>query len=134
MRIKPPNILGRSVLLQCPNCGARSLFRKGFTLEKACSGCGLTFDRGDGFFLGAMSLNYGVTVCGVLTPIALLWMFDVLSGDWAVGLGIAAAALFPIVFYRFSRSLWLGFYYFFLPHELPANKEGGRVLPPNADA
>jgi uncharacterized protein (DUF983 family) len=112
------DVLLRALLQRCPKCGQGRIFARGFTMAHACPVCGLGFERGDGFFLGAMSLNYGVTVCCVLSPIALLWMADVLPGDWAVGLGVAAAALFPIVFYRWSRSLWLGFYFFFLLHEL----------------
>ena len=33
-----------------------------FQLNKCCPACGLKFERDEGFFLGSMSLNYGVTI------------------------------------------------------------------------
>jgi uncharacterized protein (DUF983 family) len=122
MSVTPREILQRAVLNRCPNCGGRSLFVSRFELGKSCRDCDLPLERGDGFFLGAMSLNYGVTVCLVLVPITLLWMFDVLPGIWAAILGGVSALLFPILFYRSSRCWWLGFYYLFLPQELPSNQ------------
>ncbi len=45
-----------------------------FRLNPACPACGFAFERGndEGFFLGSMSLNYGVTLVGFLLPVALL--------------------------------------------------------------
>jgi uncharacterized protein (DUF983 family) len=129
IKVSRAQILQRAVLHQCPNCGGRPLFKGAFQLQPSCPTCGLTLERGDGFFLGAMSLNYGITVCGVLAPVTLLWMAGVLPGDWAVGLGLGGAVLFPLVFYRTSRSLWLGFYYYFLPQELPANRSKKSAKP-----
>jgi hypothetical protein len=74
-----------------------------------------------------MSLNYGVTLMGFLLPVALLAFFGVVSGRVAVGLAVGGAVIFPMLFYRSSRSWWLMNYYFFLPHHLPANGGTGRA-------
>lgn len=117
-------ILRRGLRNRCPNCGGKTLFRKGVTMHQACPECGMTFERGEGFFLGSMSLNYGVTAFLVLLPVLMLGWTGVMAPAVAVTLAVVAAFLFPILFYRCSRSWWLMAYFYFLPHELPANRAG----------
>jgi hypothetical protein len=109
----------------CPNCGAHSLFKKGalFDLNRKCPNCGLVLEKDEGSFLGAMSLNYGVTIVLFLVPVLLLYLGEVFSGMTASIVAGAGAILIPILFYRSSRSWWLMNYYFFLPQHLPANKD-----------
>jgi hypothetical protein len=45
-----------------------------------------------------------------------------LSVPLVVGIAAAWAIGFPVVFYRPAKALWLGFYYFCLPGDLPANR------------
>lgn len=121
-RVSRSQILARGLRNVCPNCGARGLFAHGFTLHSHCPGCGLELERGEGFFLGSMSINYGVTISAWLVPVVVLAFTGVLSAAWAIGLAIAGAVIFPVVFYRSSRSWWLMAYFFFLPQELPVNR------------
>ncbi|HRI83579.1 MAG: hypothetical protein RLZZ129_12 [Verrucomicrobiota bacterium] len=124
MNVTRTQILQRGLLNRCPNCGGRTLFRQGrlFELNRECPQCGLKLERDEGFFLGSLSLNYGVTLVGFLTPVLLLWYFKVLGDTAAAGLAIVGALGFPVLFYRSSRSWWLMCYYYFLPHHLPANQ------------
>ena len=124
MMVTRLQIVARGLTLRCPNCGGRTLFQKGtlFTVNKACPRCGLKIERDEGFFLGSMSLNYGVTLVGFLTPVLLLAYFNVLSVTVAAYVAGAGAVLFPILFYRSSRSWWLMNYSVFLPQHLPANR------------
>jgi hypothetical protein len=69
-----------------------------------------------------MSLNYGVTIFAFLVPVLCLYLAGVLSGTVAAVLAGSGAIIFPILFYRSSRSWWLMSYYFFLPQHLPANR------------
>ena len=55
-------LLWRGACLRCPRCGARSLFRTWFAMYERCAVCGLRFEREQGYFLGAMYINYGVSV------------------------------------------------------------------------
>lgn len=124
MKVTKGQILARGLAHRCPNCGAHTLFKPGtlFELNAECPGCGLKIERDEGFFLGSMSLNYGVTILGFLVPVLLLYLAGVFSGfTAALVAGIGAIAV-PIIFYRSSRSWWLMSYYFFLPHHLPANR------------
>jgi predicted RNA-binding Zn-ribbon protein involved in translation (DUF1610 family) len=129
MPVTRGQIVVRGLSHRCPNCGAKTLFQPGrlIALNRECPACGLKIERDEGFFLGSMSLNYGVTLIFVLTPVALLWYYDVLSDRVAAILAIVGAVVFPALFYRSSRSWWLMSYYFFLPQHLPANRAGPAV-------
>ena len=124
MNVTRGQIITRGLTNCCPNCGTRALFQEGalFQLNKACPKCGLTLERDEGFFLGSMSLNYGVTIIGFLLPVLLLYLGDVISGLIASILAGVGAVLVPMLLYRSSRSWFLMNYYLFLPQHLPANK------------
>lgn len=131
MNVTRGQILIRGLTHCCPNCGGGTLFRQGswFRLNPTCSRCGFIFERNndEGFFLGSMSLNYGVTLVCFLAPVALLAFFKVIAPTTAIVLAVVGAVVVPMVLYRASRSWWLMNYYLFLPHHLPANGGTGRA-------
>jgi hypothetical protein len=90
-------------------------------LPERCPRCAARWDRGNGFFLGAIVWNYGVTVFGLLLWVVLAALYGWLPPSVAIGLGLVLAVVFPWIFYKWSWSLWLMSYYCALPHELPAN-------------
>lgn len=124
MKVTQGQVIARGLTNCCPNCGGGHLFKDGtlFQLNDACPDCRLRFERDEGFFLGAMALNYGVTVVVFLVPVVLAWYAGWLSGRVAVGLAIGLSLVMPMVLYRSSRSWQLMLYYFFLPQHLPANR------------
>lgn len=98
--------LGRGLRLRCPKCGEGRLFRGYFAMAPACPSCGLDFRREQGYYVGAMYINYGLTAAVMLSvgiPLADRVPLPTLS--WPLG-GFALA--FPLWFFRYSRSLWLG--------------------------
>ncbi|MEI7552486.1 MAG: DUF983 domain-containing protein [Verrucomicrobiota bacterium] len=133
MKVTRLQIVARGLSNRCPNCGGRTLFQAGsfFAVNSACTACGLKIERDEGSFLGAMSLNYGVTLVGCLTPVMLLAYYQVIGTTTAIVAAGVGAIGFPALFYRSSRSWWLMNYYVFLPHHLPANQAGPRA---NEDA
>jgi predicted RNA-binding Zn-ribbon protein involved in translation (DUF1610 family) len=118
-------VVTRGLRNRCPNCGGATLFREGtwFEVNKACPACGLQIERDEGFFVGSMSLNYGVTLVCFLLPILLLAYRGVIGTTLAVVLAGVGAIGFPFAFYRSSRSWWLMQYYLLFPLQLPANKQ-----------
>jgi len=124
MNVTQGQIITRGLTNCCPNCGGKTLFRSGkyFELNKDCPACGMKIVKEDGFFLGAMSLNYGVTLVFFLTPIGVLWYKGVLGGTAATVFALVASLIVPVLLYRASRSWQLMLYYFFLPQHLPANR------------
>lgn len=130
MKVTRVQILARGLTNRCPNCGGRTLFVPGkmFELNKTCPNCGFLFERDndEGFFLGSLSLNYGVTLICFLLPVMLLAFFKVIGVTVATVLAVVGALLVPALLYRSSRSWWFMNYYLFLPHHLPANGGSGR--------
>jgi uncharacterized protein (DUF983 family) len=124
MKVTTGQIISRGLTNRCPNCGGKTLFKPGkpFELNEHCPSCQLKLEKDEGFFLGAMSLNYGVTLVGYLTPVALLWYYGVLGGTTAVVLAMAGSLLVPLCLYRSSRSWQLMLYYTIFPQHLPANR------------
>ena len=124
MKITQGQILARGLTHCCPNCGGKTLFPSASSLQlnSACPRCGLKLEKDEGFFLGAMSLNYGVTLIFFLTPVALLWYHGRLGDTAAIVLALIASLVVPLLLYRSSRSWQLMLYYFFLPQHLPANR------------
>lgn len=116
---------------RCPNCGGRTLFKSGtlFEVNKSCGACGFRFERNndEGFFLGSLSLNYGVTLICFLLPVMLLAYFKAISVTIATVLAVIGALGVPAMLYRPSRSWWLMNYYLVFPHHLPANGGRGRA-------
>src|SRR4051812_13977053 len=128
MKVTRGQIVARGLTNRCPNCGERTLFKEGtfFQVNATCPHCGLRIERDEGFFLGSMSLNYGVTIICFLVPVLLLYLGQIISGLLASVLAGVGAIGFPVLFYRSSRSWWLMNYYLLFPHHLPQNQ--GEIL------
>ena len=110
-------LLGRGLRLRCPRCGAKTLFRKGFAMHERCRGCDYRFEREQGYFVGAMYVNYGVTALIIVAGyFALEWWTRITLGQQLALWGVVGILL-PLAFFRHARGLWLGFDYIFNPGE-----------------
>src|SRR5881628_725405 len=99
--------LGRAVRLRCPRCGTTALFRGWFTMAEACALCGLRFERAQGYFVGAIYINYAATAILAIGGFFLLWGLTALSTAAHLALLLPVVILFPLWFFRYSRSFWL---------------------------
>ncbi len=72
-----------------------------------CHSCAYTYEREQGYFLGAMYISYG------LTCVLGLALFFTIAGfvDWPAPMHLLYilpfVILFPVVFFRYSRLLWM---------------------------
>ena len=122
------DIFWNSACGRCPDCGAKtrgSADRKGWLARlwdspAACTGCGMMLRRKEGFFLGAIVWNYGLTAFGVLPLVLLAQRFGWVGSAWAIRLAIATIFLVPPLIHAFAWRLWIGTYYAFLPDQLPS--------------
>lgn len=99
--------LFRGLRLRCPRCGAPGIFQGFWTLRRFCRVCHLRFEREQGYFIGAIYINYFATVAIAIAGYFILdyWLQPALSTQlvlWGV-----VAVLFPIAFFRTSKSMWL---------------------------
>ncbi len=57
-RVSTSRLIGRALLLRCPNCGGRGIFASFFALKRECPTCGLRIERGESdYFVGAYLFN-----------------------------------------------------------------------------
>lgn len=99
----------RGLRLRCPACGRTKIFRGWFAMNDACSHCGRQFQRGPGYFLGSIYVNYAFTGAIVIVMFLSLFLTDALTGTLLLVLLCLFALLFPIWFFRYARALWIAF-------------------------
>ena len=122
MNVTKSQIIARGLSNRCPNCGAHSLFPpRSFRIHPRCPSCGLSFDRGKGFYLGPWVLNYTFVVFGFVLPSLVLGARGAIPWGLALTLAIFGCVCIPLLIYRWSWSWWLALYFYFLPGSLPAN-------------
>jgi hypothetical protein len=127
------DIFWKSACGHCPDCGAKvrgssdctGWLARLWDTPATCGGCGMTLRRKEGFFLGAIVWNYGLTAFGVLPLVLLAQSLEWIGSVWAIRLAVGAIFLVPPLIHAFSWRLWIGTYYAFLPDQLPS---GGRRL------
>ncbi len=115
-------ILRRGLRLRCPRCGRGALFRGPFTMHERCPSCGLVLEREQGYFVGAIYVNYAATVGITVAGFLLLDSYSDLSIGTQIVLWSVFGIMFPLFFFRYSRSLWLSIDYVFNP-EAPELRE-----------
>lgn len=107
--------LGRCARLRCPRCGDGRQFRNWFQMHPRCPQCGLRFERGPGYFLGSAYVNYGITTLILtISYFALHFGAGWSNTQLAPALG-AFCVIFPLFFFRYARSFWMGLDYWFDP-------------------
>ena len=103
--------LGSALVLRCPRCGRAPLFRSWFVMNTVCAVCDLKFERAQGYWVGAIYVNYAVTVTIAVAGGFLLWTRAGVDPVAQLALWIPFVVAFPLWFFRYSRSLWLGLEY-----------------------
>lgn len=116
-RVRIVRILKAGALLRCPRCGAGRLFAGYFRMNRQCPLCRLVFEREQGFFVGAIYVNYAATVLIAMPGFFLLDYYTEVSLRQQLILWGAFTTIFPILFFRHSRSLWLCVAYMFDPDD-----------------
>lgn len=99
--------LSRALRLRCPSCGQGRLFRGLVQMNDSCPSCGVSFAREQGFYLGSIYINYGITVVATGALYALLVLVLQWSQPAALSACLVAAVAIPLWFFRYARSLLL---------------------------
>lgn len=122
----------RCLRLRCPACGQSSILQRRFQVRHHCPACKALFQREAGFFVGAIVVNIVTTeLLIILVYVACLLFISshydaILTILFILGLG------FPVAFYQYSWSIWLGLDYLIesLPkHVEPAPEANGDSRP-----
>ena len=107
--------VGRAWRLRCPRCGQGRLFKSLIAMRSQCERCHLRYEREPGYFLGSIYINYGLTALLVTIIYFALFFSGAISPQAALWVVTAFALAFPLWFFRYARSLWLGFDHYWDP-------------------
>src|SRR5262245_12611962 len=88
-------LVRRALALRCPSCGRTRLFAGWFRMREACAACGLRYEREPGYFVGAIYVNYALTIglLGVLVLGLDAWLG--LSLGQQLALAVPLAVVLP---------------------------------------
>jgi uncharacterized protein (DUF983 family) len=117
-RQSPWRLLGRALLLRCPNCGGRALFEGFFRMKPRCPTCGMLLERGESdYFLGGYTLNLIAVeillALGFLVVVVATWPNPPWDGlMWG---GVILSILGAVFCYPFAKTTWLAVDLMFRP-------------------
>ncbi|MBA2285155.1 MAG: DUF983 domain-containing protein [Ktedonobacteraceae bacterium] len=102
-------LLLRALRLRCPVCGQGKLYRGWFKMHEHCPVCHFKYERESGYYTGAIAANLILSellITAITIPLAvnpsvpfvplLVW-------------GMTMPILFPLIFYRHTKGLWMAF-------------------------
>jgi uncharacterized protein (DUF983 family) len=100
-------VVSRSMRLRCPACGQASIVNGPFRIRQSCPACGASFNREEGFFVGAILANVVSTEAVILLAYLVAIAFGHDIGRLVIAVMLLLAVTFPLAFYHHSWSLWL---------------------------
>lgn len=100
----------RGIIKHCPNCGGSDLFTRWWTMKRNCPTCGMKFDRDAGYGTGAMIVNTAATIGAFLIVFVAIMVATWPDVPWTTALVITIVVntIVPIVFYPWSKTIFLG--------------------------
>jgi uncharacterized protein (DUF983 family) len=103
--------LARGLRRSCPTCGYRKIFSTYFKLRESCPRCAYNFSREEGYWVGAIIINTAVTESLFLLLFIVTIIATAPDIEWMVLLviGVATNLIFPVIFYPFSKTIWMAF-------------------------
>lgn len=102
-------MFGWGFTLRCARCGSGHLFHRYFTMTPDCPKCGLHFEREQGYWAGALAIN--ITATGGLFAVLFVGLLIATIPNVPVVallvILVPVAVLGPIVYYPFSKTVWV---------------------------
>ena len=108
-RIPVGTLVKRALKRSCPVCGAKGIFESWFRLRPRCPNCRYDFAREPGYWVTAIIVNIAIIEGLFLALFIGVVVFTAPDVNWALilGAGVVLNFVFPIVFYPYSKTLWM---------------------------
>jgi uncharacterized protein (DUF983 family) len=115
---RPIILFWRALRLRCPNCGGGPLFKNWLQMQTRCPVCRMRLERGEeGYQVGAYMFNIVAAELffGVIFLTILIYRWP--TPPWTLLLygGMVMMVIVPVLFYPFSKDLFLAFDLIFRP-------------------
>ncbi|HEY7681393.1 MAG TPA: DUF983 domain-containing protein [Gemmatimonadales bacterium] len=111
----------RAFRLRCPACGGGPVFVSWLRMCPSCPSCALNFDREPegGYWIGSYSINLFATetVFAVAFVAALIFTWPTPPWDTIIWADVALMVGFPILFFPWSKTLFIAVDLTFRPEE-----------------
>src|SRR5262245_44047341 len=94
---------------RCPRCGSGHLFHQWFDIVDDCPRCGLHFEREEGYWVGALAINIGISIL-VFVVVLVVALAATVPHVPVVEILVVLVPLMivtPIVGYPFSKTIWM---------------------------
>ena len=115
-------LIGRGLAKKCPVCGRGKVFESWFKMRDRCPSCGYGFEREEGYWVGALIVNIAFAEAWFAVLFVTVLLATAPDVAWMPLLVIALVTngLLPVIFYPYSRSLWMAVDLYFHPATAPA--------------
>ena len=112
-------LFARALLVRCPVCGQRKIFRRWLVMAERCPRCGFVFERQEGHFIGAVGMNTVITIVVLMGSIAVGMVLS--SPGFAVVpilvVALSISIVLPILIHPMCRMLWTAIHLLMQPLE-----------------
>jgi uncharacterized protein (DUF983 family) len=108
-------LLMRGLRLRCPVCGEGKLYRGWFKMYEYCPVCHFKYEREEGYYTGAIAVNLVLSellIAAITLPLAIDQNIPFVP---LILWGMTMPFLFPILFFRHTKSLWMSLDHLFHP-------------------
>ena len=99
-------------LLKCPNCMQDRIFTGPLKMRTKCRNCHYLYELEQGYFIGAIYVNYATTIFACFILYTIMSFSFSLNLEYLIIILSLFCVVFPIYFFRFSRSLWINIDFF----------------------
>jgi uncharacterized protein (DUF983 family) len=112
-------LLKRALWRRCPVCGNKNIFLSWFKLRDSCPSCGYIFAREDGYWVSAIIVNMAVIEGVFLVAFLITVLATAPEVPWAPLLILTGVmnVIVPILFYPYSKTVWMAVDLYFHPIE-----------------
>src|SRR5262249_54535191 len=98
----------RGTRLRCPRCDEPGMFASWFRMKERCGRCHLRFEREEGGFLGAMTLNYTFAIVVWIAALVIALALTVPDVPVAplIAVSVVIMVVMPLLTYPVSKGAW----------------------------